>query len=168
MKRHGKSHRTGKERVHRLVQKYGKDILASEGFTQSGDYIQHGSKSVLQHSIDVANLSLGISKKLPISFKEREIVRGALLHDYFQYDWHTHKVKLRTPLDVRKMHGFTHPTTALQNADRDFSLSDREKDIIKKHMWPLTIKPPKCREAWVVTMADKYCSLRETIHRRRS
>ena len=38
-----------------------------------------------------------------------------------------------------------------------------EKDIIKKHMWPLTIVPPVCREAWIVTMADKYCSLMETL-----
>ena len=30
-------------------------------------------------------------------------------------------------------------------------------------MWPLTVIPPMCREAWVVTMADKYSSLLETI-----
>ena len=41
----------------------------------------------------------------------------------------------------------------------------REKDIIKKHMWPLTISAvPMCREAWIVTMADKWCSLMETFH----
>ena len=41
------------------------------------------------------------------------------------------------------------------------------KDIIKKHMWPLTIIPPACREAWIVTAADKYCSLLETLKLRR-
>ena len=31
-------------------------------------------------------------------------------------------------------------------------------------MWPLTVVPPMCREAWIVTTADKWCSLLETIH----
>jgi len=31
-------------------------------------------------------------------------------------------------------------------------------------MWPLTVIPPMCREAWIVTTADKYCSLMETFH----
>ena len=48
----------------------------------------------------------------------------------------------------------------------DALLTDRQRDIIGKHMWPLTLRPPACREAWIVTMADKYCSLMETIHRR--
>ena len=28
---------------------------------------------------------------------------------------------------------------------------------------PLTVIPPKCREAWIVTLADKWCSTLETI-----
>ena len=60
------------------------------------------------------------------------------------------------------MHGFSHPRTALKNAGREYRLSPREQDIIKKHMWPLTIVPPLCREAWIVTAADKYCSFLET------
>lgn len=39
------------------------------------------------------------------------------------------------------------------------------KRYYKKHMWPLTISAvPMCREAWIVTMADKWCSLMETFH----
>ncbi len=43
-------------------------------------------------------------------------------------------------------------------------MTARERDIIKKHMWPLTVVPPMCREAWIVTTADKYCSLMETLY----
>ena len=84
------------------------------------------------------------------------------MHDYFLYDWHD---KYRD--NYQRLHGFYHPGIALRNAQKEYSLSDREKDIIKKHMWPLTIIPPACREAWIVTAADKYCSLLETLKLRR-
>ena len=82
------------------------------------------------------------------------------------YDWHDLKIPIKNPKDFFKLHGFTHANTALKNAKRDFVLSENEKEIIKKHMWPLNIKPPMSREAWVVTMADKICSIKETVHRR--
>lgn len=64
-----------------------------------------------------------------------------------------------------KLHGFYHPGRALKNAQQEYQLTPRERDIIKKHMWPLTISAmPMCREAWIVTMADKWCSLMETFH----
>ena len=95
---------------------------------------------------------------LPISCSEKDLIRGALLHDYFLYDWHD-----KNRANYQKLHGFYHPGIALRNAEKEYRLSPREKDIIKKHMWPLTIVPPRCREAWIVTTADKYCSLLETL-----
>lgn len=153
-------------RIHADIKKYGKDILSSSNFMQSKKYIQHGKQSVFHHSMDVAKMSLKLSRMLPMDFKESEIVRGALLHDYFMYDWHEKKFPMKKPADFFKLHGFTHANTALKNAKRDFVLSENEKEIIKKHMWPLNPKPPMSREAWVVTLADKICSLKETVHRR--
>ena len=61
-------------------------------------------------------------------------------------------------------HGFTHPKVALDNAVKYFNLNNIEKDIIEKHMWPLTIrKVPKYKESVIVTMVDKYCSTQETF-----
>ena len=61
-------------------------------------------------------------------------------------------------------YGFKHPYFAFRNADRDFKLNDIEKNVILRHMFPLTPIPPACREAWIVCMADKYCSARETMY----
>lgn len=155
------------EKLQHIIHKHGNDILNAKSFIKSKDYMQHGTKSVFQHSMDVAKMSLHISKLLPFQFKEREMVRGALLHDYFQYNWHDKKVRIRKPSDIKKLHGFTHPATAMKNAHRDFGLNGTEKEIIVKHMWPLTFSMPKNREAWVVTFADKICSTRETLHRRK-
>ena len=140
------------------VKREGKDILRSQQFIECSDHMQHGTMSVRKHCINVAQYSVIISQKLGVTCNQRELIRGALLHDYFLYDWH---VKRKN--SWKKLHGFYHPGIALTNAEKEYELSLREKDIIKKHMWPLTIKPPLCREAWIVTAADKYCSFLETI-----
>ena len=135
------------------------DILKSKNFNSTREHIQHGNMTVNNHSMNVAKYSLAISEKLHIPCKKDELIRGALLHDYFLYDWHVGDYA-----KPHKLHGFYHPGRALQNAQKEYQLTPREQDIIKKHMWPLTIVPPMCREAWIVTTADKWCSLMETFH----
>lgn len=145
-----------------LLKKHAGDILESENFQSTRNYIQHGTMPVHSHCIDVALYSILISKWLGICCNERELIRGALLHDYFLYDWHD-----RHRENYQLFHGFYHPGIALRNADKEYQLTLRERDIIKKHMWPLTVVPPRCREAWIVTTADKYCSLLETLKLRK-
>ena len=125
--------------LHNLSQK--SHLRRMEKFTQ------HGDTSCLLHTIAVAYYSIKIAEFFGIKYKKRDLIRGALLHDYFLYDWHDGEKE-------RRIHGFTHPMTALRNADRDFDLTD---------MFPLTVIPPTCREGWIVCLADKYCSLYETF-----
>ena len=147
-----------RRQLYRLLREHASDILKSENFRSTKNYIQHGTIPVHRHCIDVAEKSIAISKFLRIPCNEREMVRGALLHDYFLYDWHD-----KSRENYQRLHGFYHPGIALRNASMEYELTLREKDIIKKHMWPLTVVPPLCREAWIVTTADKYCSLLETL-----
>lgn len=143
----------------RILEKYGKDILESENFGKTAKHVQHGTMSVQDHCINVAKTSIRIKEVLHINCNTRDLVRGALLHDYFLYDWHK-----GDPNDSKlKLHGFYHPGKALRNAKKEYELTRRQEDIISRHMWPLTVIPPRCREAWIVTTADKYCSLMETI-----
>lgn len=151
-----------KKELYMLLKLHASDILQSENFKSTRNYIQHGSMPVQRHCIDVAEQSIAISKFFGISCSERELIRGALLHDYFLYDWHD-----KSRENYQRLHGFYHPGIALANASKEYDLTLREKDIIKKHMWPLTVVPPGCREAWIVTTADKYCSLLETLRLRR-
>ncbi len=132
--------------------------LASED-----SYTQHGNTSCLKHSLAVAYYSYIIAKKLgEHRFSIRELIRGALLHDYFLYDWHVKPFH-----EENGLHGFSHSLTAWQNATRDFTLTHREQDIIRKHMFPLTItKVPRYKESWIVTLVDKWLSLYEVFGRR--
>ena len=149
-------------KIENLIKSEGNDILHPRNHKSTRKAIQHGNVSVRRHAINVARYSLLINEKLGIKCNKRDLIRGALLHDYFLYDWHD-----KDHISPLRLHGFFHPGIALRNAEKEYRLSTKEKDIIRKHMWPLTIVPPKCREAWVVSMADKYCSLMETlrIHR---
>lgn len=61
------------------------------------------------------------------------------------------------------LHAFTHPQTALENASKLFDLNEKECDIILKHMWPVTIKLPKYKESYIITLVDKYCAIQESI-----
>lgn len=141
------------------IKKAAPDILSSENFKKTREHIQHGNVTVNDHVMDVARYSLALSEKLHIRCNRKELIRGALLHDYFLYDWHEPDEE-----NPHNLHGFYHPGTALRNASREYKLTRRERDIIKRHMWPLTLVPPKYKEAWIVTAADKWCSLLETLH----
>ena len=140
-----------------LLWKHGRDILTSPGMERERSIPQHGYVNCFDHSVAVALLSVWIAARLGLHIDMRSLVRGALLHDYFLYDWHE---KDRS----HSWHGFRHPATALKNARNDFELTRVEEDIISRHMFPLTLRPPMCKEAWIVCAADKYCALRETAY----
>lgn len=132
-------------------------FLESKGrLKKEKEYMQHGSTSVYEHSVKVAYISLCLAKWLHLKVDPVSLMRGALLHDYFLYDWHE---KDRS----HRLHGFRHASTALRNAERDFQLNEVEKNIIARHMFPLNPIPPKYKEAWVVCLADKYCAFLETV-----
>lgn len=147
------------KRIHALLKEHGDDILQSENFKKTRAHIQHGTMTVHNHCMDVARYSLLLNKKLRIGCNKHDLIRGALLHDYFLYDWHDKAYLAHR----QRLHGFHHPATALKNAEKEYLLNDIQREIIKKHMWPLSVIPPMCREAWVVTAADKYCSFLETV-----
>ena len=132
------------------------ELLKSDDVQLMDTFIQHANVSCLEHSISVAYYSYLLSKKLNLRVDCQSIIRGALLHDFFLYDWHLES-------DRKGLHGFTHPKAALENAEKHFLLNDMEKDIIVKHMWPLTLTLPKYKESLIVCLSDKFCSLIETL-----
>ncbi|MGN0205494.1 MAG: HD domain-containing protein [Coprococcus sp.] len=139
-----------------FISLYGEDILKSEGMQKEKRYMQHGKISVYEHSFKVTCLCLMIAHYLRIRVDHRALIRGALLHDYFLYDWHV-------PDKSHRLHGFTHAGRALINAEKDYELGEIEKDMIKKHMFPLNPMLPKYRESLILCIADKICALQETV-----
>lgn len=129
------------------------DLISSNVVLSMNRYVHHKNMSCFEHCVHVSYISYKICKSLNLDFEAA--ARGGLLHDLFLYDWHNH--------DHEGLHGFTHAGIALKNANKYFILSDKEKDIIKKHMWPLNIKLPRYKESAVVIIVDKYCAIAEVF-----
>ena len=123
-------------------------------------YVQHGDVSVYDHVNDVAHTAYKIAHALKIRFDEKVLIEGALLHDFFGYDWHEDKVKRK----LFDMHGYTHAKRARERAVKYFGIDRKTQHVIETHMWPLTLRSfPRTREAIIVCLADKIVSTRETV-----
>ena len=135
------------------------DYYFTEEFQSMKPYIQHGSIDRIQHINSVAYMSYRIAKKLKLDYYKT--ARGALLHDLFYYDWHD-------PDPSHRLHGYFHPGFALNNAralskKNELELTSLEENIIKRHMFPLTVVPPKFKESLLVCLVDKYVATKEII-----
>lgn len=138
------------------------DILTSDTFKQMKNFSHHGKTSTLEHSINVAEGCLAYVDKHHINCDRRSLVVGCLLHDLFLYDYHEKRKRFV------HWHAFRHPKIALKNAEENYQLTDLEREIIKKHMWPITIIPPTKKEAWVIVWQDKVCAIKELTHSKKT
>jgi uncharacterized protein len=112
---------------------------------------------VYEHSLAVTYMSIYLARKKRRKVNLKSIVRAALLHDYFLYDWHDNAL-------WHSLHGYHHAKRAMENARRDFRLTKKEEQIIYRHMFPLNLtRVPDSKEAIIVCAADKVCALAETV-----
>lgn len=130
------------------------DLFNNETVKEMKKYRQHYNTNCFDHCYVSSYYCYLICKKLKLDYKSA--ARGAMLHDLFLYDW-------RKKQDRTGLHAFTHGKTACENACKLFNLNNKEKDIIVKHMWPVTLVPPKYKESFILTLVDKYCALSETF-----
>ena len=134
------------------------ELNQNERFQSMKNYIQHGDVSTYDHVLSVAYYSFLLSQRLPLSIHKRELIRAALLHDFYLYDWHEKDV-------AHKWHGFHHAHKARDNAKAYFQINELEEGIILTHMWPLTLRDvPASQEALIVCLVDKWISTQETLH----
>lgn len=130
-----------------------RDIIKNDMVQQMKNYRQHFNVSCFDHCLYVSyNLYL-ICKKHKLDY--RSAARAAMVHDLFLYDW-------RKREDGRKgFHAFTHAKTAYNNAIKFLNLNKKERDIIIKHMWPVTLAFPRYKETFWMIYVDKYLAVIE-------
>lgn len=128
-----------------------KDILNNEEFNKT-KYIEHHGVTRYDHLCRVSYYSYILAHKL--RFKEREVARAALLHDFFFSD------ELRTGKE-KFLSTFIHPKWALKKSKKHFELNKVEENIIESHMFPLNPKLPRYKESFLVSIVDKFVAAYE-------
>ena len=139
----------------RLVQ----DILDNKEFDKMGEIIHHGLDRK-SHSLRVSYYSYKICKALRLNFESA--ARAGLLHDFFFENNQESTILTRAKTLVN------HPKYALKNANDIFKLTELEQDIIVSHMFPISVKPPKYAESWVVNLVDDAVAIAEIGYKARN
>lgn len=131
-------------------------ILNHPEFQRRKEFHHHENRSVFVHSLMVSMISYRIAKRMHIDYVSAAV--GGLLHDFYYEDW---QLNLNQKCKLREKHGIAHASQALHNAKKYFpeDVDDKVADIIKEHMFPLTLLPPRYIESWIITTVDKYVSL---------
>lgn len=147
-------------------------ILLNDEFQKRKFFPHHHDMSVWDHSILVSFKSFLMADFF--NADRRICAIAGLLHDFYPQAWlyseELNKIddgKYLKDLYVKKtffkMHGFVHGKEAAENYVKFFpSLVDKKiTDTIKKHMFPLTLVPPRYREGFIITSVDKWNSVHE-------
>lgn len=125
------------------------ELLESRQVRMMGQWKHHGPITTLDHSLFVAYCSFRVARALGLD--AQAAARGGLLHDLYLYD---SKDKSAHP----GWQCFDHPRAAARNAEELTRLSDKERNIILSHMWPLGGALPRSTEAWLVDLVDTFCA----------
>lgn len=128
-----------------------KDIINNYEFKKIKKIKHHGVNRY-NHSLRVARNTYKITKFLNLNYIDA--TKGAMLHDFF-----TNEVKEES--GYKRL--IKHPEVALNNAKKHFEINELQEDIIKSHMFPVTIKPPKYKESWIVDIVDDISSIYERL-----
>ncbi|MDD6468267.1 MAG: HD domain-containing protein [Erysipelotrichaceae bacterium] len=129
-----------------------KDLLENEMVLELKKFNQHHRYSRFDHSVSVAYYTYKMCLKWHV--EPKEIVRAALLHDLFIYDWRVEKSEFGS-------HAFAHPKEACINAEKIMPLTDMQKNCILSHMFPLSKTMPRYKGSWIIQAADKYSAIQE-------
>ena len=141
-----------------FIEKYIKltlDLLNDELVQSMKKYRHHGDISTHYHSVYVSYNVLKACEKLGVK-NEREIVRAALLHDFYLYEWYTEKHD--------ENHIFYHPKESVKNIEAHFGrLSDLQRNMILSHMFPTAKVMPRYLGSWILTLTDKRCATNDYL-----
>lgn len=127
-------------------------ILENEEFRKLDDIRHHGITR-LNHCMRVAYYSYLITKFLRLNYVE--VTEAALLHDFFTDELESKNMIVSL---------IRHPYIALDNSKKYFNLSMMQEDIIKTHMFPVSLVPPKYIESWIVDIIDDICAIYERFY----
>ena len=119
-----------------------RDLLHLHDVQDLKAFTQHMNTSRFQHSLNVSYYTFLIARRFHLD--SCSAARAGLLHDLYHYDWRNLDKEER-PIEGR--HCAVHPQIALENARKATFVNTIIEDAIVHHMWPMTLRCPKTKEA---------------------
>jgi uncharacterized protein len=143
----------------------GAAVLYSKEYKAAYNQIHHKVSTVGDHSFYVACASLAmcnILDKFGIYTHKKEMVLAALCHDLGiigRYE------KYSSPMQTLNEHPIDSVEVSRELLGND--ANELTDDIIAHHMWPAKSGMPRSLEGFIITVADKYCAIMETVFMKR-
>ncbi len=132
------------------------DIIDAPEIKRLQDITHHISTTRYQHCVNVSYYGFIICRKLKLD--ARSAARAGLMHDMFYYD----RKEFNSAREKGQLrHSAKHSLIASENAALITEVSEKERDMIEKHMWPMTRPMPRFKETYIITFVDKYCAVLE-------
>lgn len=132
------------------------DLLELEEIQNLKQFQHHIMTTRFQHCLNVSYYQYKLCRLFRLDAEAA--ARAGLLHDLYFYD-----TKIYTHQKPAVRHISHHPEIALENAEKLLNLNDKERDMIRNHMFPMTLARPKYAETYLITLVDKYCALIEFV-----
>ncbi len=135
-------------------------FINNKEFLKRKNFPHHINESVYEHTVRVSFDCFKIGKKFHLDYKSLAI--AGLLHDFYEKPWQYDKEKK----PFLQMHAFTHAHNAVLNAKKIYGkkITPKIAEIMETHMFPVNLKIPKSKEAWLLTLIDKADSMDFIMH----
>ena len=145
--------------IEEAIVKYGREIICSPDFRKTFEQTHHKCMTVGDHTLSVAVVALRLCKRFHIHDDQtlRNVITASLCHDLgimgrdVKYSSNT-QCYVAHPKDSVKIY---------QNLSG--KKDKRIQDSINRHMFPLKPLPPRYKEGWILTTADKISAVRERL-----
>lgn len=153
--------RENNKRIAADISRYGAEIIHSEIFEKAFHQKHHTNTTVGEHTLNVTASALRMCyalEKTGLHLDIRAVTVGALCHDLGiigRYEkFANNRVCCRLhPVDSVKITKKLKP-----------DLDQKTEEIIRCHMWPLNGWMPTSAEGYIISLADKYSSIRELLY----
>ena len=136
-------------------------LLLEKEIQKRKKFPHHIHESVYDHVLRVAFDCYKIGKRFSLDY--RSLAIAGILHDFYEKPWQYNTEKTK----FFEKHAFTHAKNAVDNAKRIFGsdvVTSKVEEIMITHMFPINIKFPRSREAWILTIVDKADSVDFLLH----
>ena len=131
------------------------NIMESDYFNRLYGRKHHFNSNVAIHSIRVTNECYRLAHIMHLDIDKESLIKGAICHDLALAN-----IKYTFGPKQAIFHSMDSANIATNIIG---TLSDKERNIIESHMFPISPVLPKYKESWILTLVDKYIATKEIL-----